>query len=252
MDFTLTPKIIAYIAGFPITNTFWATVFISMLLILVFAATTRRMKEIPKGLQLWLEVIVDGTRSFMRDAVRSDKATDRLHPWVLTIFLLFITGNLLSYIPGLASITFHGEPLYRTATTDYNMIFIIALTFMIVAQMTNIMTGGIWGYIKQFINFKSPLDFILGFFNIIGEIAKLISVSFRFFGNAFAGEVLIAVIMFIFPYILPLPFMVILLLSSVVQPAVFALLIMIYIQMSIVEKEPIVEEKYRSNRLPEK
>jgi len=251
MDLSLTPKVITTVAGFPITDTFWVTIGISILLMLVFIFGARKMKDVPKGLQLWLEVIVDGSRSFIHETTHSDKVTNRLHPWILTIFLLFLVGNLLSFIPGFTSLTFHGEPLYRAATTDYNLVFILALTFMIVAQTVNIMTGGIWHYIKRFINFKSPLEFILGFFEIIGEFAKLISVSFRFFGNAFAAEVLIAVLMFIFPYLLPLPFMMILLLASFVQPAVFALLIMIYIQMSIVEKEPITETNGRSNRLPE-
>ena len=239
MDFALTPKVLTYIAGFPITDTFWVTILLSILLILIFAIAHTRMREVPKGLQLWLEIIVDGSRSFMADAMKNDKATNRLHPFVLTILLLFLFGNLISFIPGLSSITFNGEHIYRTATTDFNLVFILALVFLVVAQAVNIMTGGIWGYIKQFISFKSPLDFILGFFNIIGEVAKIISVSFRFFGNAFAAEVLIAVLLFIFPYVLPLPFMMILLLSSIVQPAVFALLITIYIQMSIIEKEPI-------------
>jgi len=243
MDFALTPKILTYIGGFPITNTFWVTILLTILLIIIFGIGTRKMKDVPKGLQLWLEIIVDGSKSFMKEAMNNDKATNRLHPFVLTILLIFLLGNLISFIPGLSSLTFNGEPIYRTATTDYNLIFVLALVFLIVAQAVNIMTGGIWSYIKRFINFKSPLDFILGFFEIIGEVAKLISLSFRFFGNAFAAEVLIAVLMFIFPYILPLPFMMILLLSSVVQPVVFSLLIVIYIQMSIVEKEPIKDLK---------
>jgi len=241
MDLSITPKILTYVAGFPITDTFWVTILLTIILILAFVWGSWNMKQVPKGLQLWLEVIVEGSRDFMHEATNSEKITNRLHPWVLTIFLLFIVGNLISFFPGLPSLTFNGEAIYRTATTDYNMVFIIALVFMIVAQAVSIMTGGFFGYIKKFINFKSPLDFILGFFEIIGEIAKLISVSFRFFGNAFAAEVLLAVLLFIFPYLLPLPFMVILLLSSIVQPAVFALLILIYIQMSVVHKEPLKE-----------
>tara|TARA_Y100000310_G_C20654948_1_gene801504 strand:+ start:1287 stop:2018 length:732 start_codon:yes stop_codon:yes gene_type:complete len=239
MELSLTPKVITTIAGFPITDAFWVTIGISIFLIVIFLIGARKMKQEPKGLQFWLEVIVDGTRSFMHESTNSDKVTNRLHPWILTIFLLFLVGNLLSFIPGFTSLTFNGEHIYRAATTDYNLVFILALTFLIVAQVVNIMTGGIWGYIKRFINFKNPLEFILGFFEIIGEFARLISVSFRFFGNAFAAEVLIAVLMFIFPYLLPLPFIMILLLASFVQPAVFALLIMIYIQMSIAEKKPI-------------
>jgi F-type H+-transporting ATPase subunit a len=242
MDLSLTPSILTYVAGFPITNTFWVAIMLSLLLILIFFFGTRKMQEVPKGLQLWLEIIVDGSRSFMNESTRSDKVTNRLHPWALTIFLLFLVGNLISFIPGLPSVTFNQEPLYRTATTDYNMIFVISFFFIVVIQMVNITTGGIVNYFKKFINFSSPLNFILGFFDIIGEFAKLVSLSFRFFGNAFAAEVLIAVLMFIFPYILPLPFMPILLLSSIVQPAVFALLVMIYIQMAVIPKNAIKEK----------
>jgi len=242
MDLSLTPNVLGYIAGFPITNTFWVAVLLSVILILVFLKGTYRMKEVPRGLQLWLEIIVDGSRQFVRESAGSDVITHRLHPWVLTIFLMFLVGNLLSFIPGLPSMTFNGQPLYRTATTDYNMVLIISLFFVIIVQMTTIMTGGIFTYLKKFINPTSPLNFILGFFDIIGELAKLISLSFRFFGNAFAAEVLVAVLLFIFPYVLPLPFMSILLLSSIVQPAVFALLVMIYIQMAVVQKEAIEEK----------
>lgn len=237
MDFSLVPTVLGHIGSFPVTNTFWVAIFLSIILIMFFFFGTHKMREVPKGLQLWLELVVDGTRTFVHQTTQRDKVTNRLHPWVLTIFLLFLVGNLISFFPGLPSMTFNGLPLYRTATTDYNMVFIIALFFIVIVQMTAIVTGGILAYFKKFFNFSSPLNFILGFFDIIGEAARIISISFRFFGNAFAAEVLLAVLMIIFPYLLPLPFMPILLLSSVVQPTVFALLCMIYIQMAIVEKE---------------
>ncbi len=241
MDVSLVPAVLGHIAGFPITNTFWVTILLSVILILAFAKGSRNMKDVPKGLQLWLEIIVAGSRDFIHQSTQKDSVTNKLHPFMLTIFLLFLIGNLISFIPGLPSITFNGMPLYRTATTDYNMVLIISLFFIVVIQMTTIVTGGVFTYLGKFFNFSSPLNFVLGLFDIIGEAAKLISISFRFFGNAFAAEVLVAVLLFIFPYILPVPFMGILLLSSVVQPAVFALLCMIYIQMAIVEKEAIEE-----------
>ncbi|OJI07891.1 hypothetical protein BK004_00415 [bacterium CG10_46_32] len=237
MDFSLAPHILGTIAGFPITNTFWVTIFISLLLILVFGITRLKMRDVPRGLQLFLELIVEGSHNLIKESSGSDKVANRLHPFALTVFLLFIVGNLLSFIPGLPSVTFHGGSFYRTATTDYNLVLILAMFFLIIMQIVSITTGGILGYFKKFINFSSPLNFMLGLFEIIGEAAKLVSISFRFFGNAFAGEVLVAVLLFIFPYILPLPFMFIILLSSIVQPAVFALLVMIYMQMAIMVKE---------------
>ena len=238
MDFTLGPQVIAYIAGFPISNAFVVTVILSIILMLIFTLSSLRMREVPRGLQLFLEILVDGSREFMNETTHSDKVTRRLHPWLLTIFLLFLFGNLLSFIPGVSAITFNGEHIYRAATTDYNLVFILALVFLIISQAVGIISGGLWAYLGRFINFKSPLKFILGLFEIIAEVAKLISVSFRFFGNAFAAEVMLAVLFSIVPYVVPLPFIILLLLASVVQPAVFALLIMIYIQMSLSHADP--------------
>jgi len=237
MEFSLAPHIITHIAGFPITNTFWVTIFLSLALIAVFGIVRIRMREVPTGLQLFLETIVLGSYNLIHESSGSVKMANRLHPFALTVFLLFIAGNLFSFLPGLPSVTFQGSPFYRTATTDYNLVLILAMFFLIIAQIVSIATGGVLGYFKKFINFSSPLNFILGFFEIIGEAAKLVSISFRFFGNAFAGEVLVAVLLFIFPYVLPLPFMLIILLSAIVQPAVFALLVMIYLQMAVMVKE---------------
>jgi len=196
----------------------------------------KKMKTVPSGFQSIVEAVVVGSYDFLSQTSQSKKITKRLFPFLLTTLLLFLVGNLVSYLPGLSAISYNNIPLYRTATTDYNLILIISLFFLIIIQSTTIVTGGLLGYIKKFLNFKGPLDFVLGLMDIIGEIAKLVSISFRFFGNAFAGDVLIAVLIFIFPYILPLPFMGLLLISSVVQPAVFCILVLIYVQMSVVEK----------------
>jgi len=237
MEFSLAPKILGYIAGFPITNTFWVTIFVSLILVAAFVSMARRMQLVPSGFQMVIETLVAGAHDFLESLSGSATMTRRLFPFVLTTFLLFLAGNMLSYLPGLPSVTFHGEALYRTATTDYNLIFILALAFIIAAQVAGIATGGVLGYIKKFINFNSPLKFVLGIMDIVGECAKLISVSFRFFGNAFAGEVLVAVLLFIFPYVLPIPFTALLLISSLVQPAVFAILVVIYIQLGVIERE---------------
>jgi F-type H+-transporting ATPase subunit a len=236
MEISPAPRILGYIAGFPVTDTFWVAIAISILLILVFTITAKRMKQVPKGLQFWVETIVVGSYDFMHDMTQKKQLTSRLHPFALTVFLIFIVGNLLTFVPGITSLTYNGHHLYRAATTDYNMVLIITMFFLIVIQATTIMTGGPLTYFKKFFNFTSPMNFVLGLFDLIGEAARLVSLSFRFFGNAFAGEVLIAVFLFIFPYLLPLPFMFLILLTSIIHPAVFALLATIYIQMAVVEK----------------
>jgi len=105
-----------------------------------------------------------------------------------------------------------------------------------------IMVHGPFGYVGKFLNFRSPLAFALGLMDIIGEFAKVVSLSFRLFGNIFAGEVLGAVMLFLAPFFIPLPFMFLGLLSAVVQAFVFATLTLVFVMLAAeVEEDELVE-----------
>jgi F-type H+-transporting ATPase subunit a len=115
---------------------------------------------------------------------------------------------------------------------DYTVVFMLTLVSIVSAQVFAIVANGPIGYLKKYINFSSPLDFVLGLMDIIGELSKILSLSFRLFGNVFAGEVLGSVMLFLMPFFLPLPFMFMGLLSALIQAFVFSLLSTIFITMA--------------------
>jgi F-type H+-transporting ATPase subunit a len=99
-------------------------------------------------------------------------------------------------------------------------------------QVVGVMTCGPFGYLGKFLNFKNPISFFVGILELIGEFAKILSLSFRLFGNIFAGEVLMSVFLFLFPFLLPLPFMFLELITAVIQAFVFAILTLVFIKMA--------------------
>jgi F-type H+-transporting ATPase subunit a len=90
-------------------------------------------------------------------------------------------------------------------------------------------------YLGKFFNFSSPIDFFVGILELISEISKLISFSFRLFGNVFAGEVLLMVMMFLVPYILPLPFFMLEIFVGLIQALVFTTLTLVFLKMATEE-----------------
>ena len=104
---------------------------------------------------------------------------------------------------------------------------------MLVVQIVGFKTLG-FGYLKKFFNFSNPINFFVGILELISEFAKVISFAFRLFGNIFAGEVLLAVILMLVPYFVPIPFYGLEIFVAVVQAFVFAMLTLVFIKLAMV------------------
>ena len=87
-------------------------------------------------------------------------------------------------------------------------------------------------YLTKFFNFSNPLMFFVGILEIISELAKVLSFAFRLFGNIFAGEVLLAVITFLVPLLLPAPFYGLEIFVGFIQALVFAMLTLVFFNMA--------------------
>jgi F-type H+-transporting ATPase subunit a len=161
---------------------------------------------------------------------RDEKRAKRTFPLVFTMFLFILLANLFTFLPGAAAITSGDIPLFRAVTSDYGLVFVLTIIALVVVQVVAIVTNGPFGYLKQFIDVSSPLNFILGVMNLIGEIAKILSLSFRLFGNMFAAEVLGAVMLFLMPFFIPLPFMFLGLITAIIQ-AVVLLFLLLYLSL---------------------
>lgn len=124
--------------------------------------------------------------------------------------------------------------LFRAATADINTTLALALISVFFAQVYGFKALGI-GYLKKFFNFSSPIMFIVGILEIVSEFAKIISFAFRLYGNIFAGEVLLAVLLFLTPVfvpILPLPFYGLEVFVGFIQALVFSMLSLVFFNMA--------------------
>jgi F-type H+-transporting ATPase subunit a len=202
---------------------------------------------VPTRFQALMEVLIEGSFDFVESIIGDREKAKRIFPLAFTMFVFILISNLLTYIPGQAAVMLQtengGVPLFRAVMADYGMVFVMTMVTVILVQIIAIVVHGPFGYLGKFFNFKSPLEFFLGIMDIIGEIAKIVSLSFRLFGNIFAGEVLGAVMLFLAPFFVPLPFMFLGLLTAVVQAFVFAVLTLVFVMLaSTIEEDELVEE----------
>lgn len=156
-------------------------------------------------------------------------------PLLATLFLFIVINNWLGLLPGVGSITIataHGTtPLLRGATADLNTTFALAMISVVVTQIYAIRRLGLPTHLKKYISLNPVLLFV-GILELVSEFSKMISFSFRLFGNIFAGEVLLVVISFLAPVIAPLPFFFLELFVGFIQALVFTALTLIFLEIA--------------------
>jgi F-type H+-transporting ATPase subunit a len=162
---------------------------------------------------------------------------------VATIFIFVILGNWLGILPGVGSIGINEVeeghkvfiPILRSMNADVNMTLALAIISVIATQVFGIAALGVFKYAGKFLvnPFRDPIGAFVGILELISEIAKLVSFSFRLFGNIFAGEILLTVIAFLVPWFAPMPFLVLELFVGFVQALVFALLTLVFMKMAV-------------------
>jgi F-type H+-transporting ATPase subunit a len=238
----LAPQALFSIGQWPVTNTLLTTVTVSVLLIAfaLFAGRSLTMK--PGKMQAVLELLVSYPYQFVKDTLENDAVAEKIYPVIMTIFLLVLGVNWFGNLPiteGIGLIR-HGAPgsaeivpfLY-SGSTDLNFTLALAVIAFLVVEFFGIAALGAVRYGKKFISFKSPLAFAIGLIELVSELARLISFSFRLFGNVFAGKVLILVILAFVPYLLPVPFQGFEWFVGFIQAAIFAMLTLFFTKIAI-------------------
>ncbi|MFH0770498.1 MAG: F0F1 ATP synthase subunit A [Candidatus Peregrinibacteria bacterium] len=239
----LASETIFHIAGFPIRNTM-IMAWLAMAVILVLCLLLRRTKyrSIPGRFQSLAEILVEGLFDFFDSIVQDRLLTRRFFPVVATIFLFLLTANWMGILPGVGSITYavteEGHlfhfPVFRSMNADVNMTVAVALISVMATQIYGIWSLGFFSYAGKFFvaPWRDPIGCFVGVLELIAEMAKIISFTFRLFGNIFAGEVLLVVISFLMPYLAPIPFMGLELFVGFIQALVFAMLTLVFIKMA--------------------
>ena len=229
--------------GVPITNTILTSFGIVVLLILVGFIFGRRLKLVPGRFQTAVEAAFEYVFGHVEQTLGSRALAQRYFPLIATIFLFILVANWLHFLPfvghaiGLENPNTHGlAPLLRAPNTDLNTPLALAIISFLVVEISGILALGILKYGSKFVNFKAGvIGFILGILEIIGNLARLVSLSFRLFGAIFAGEVLLLVLGVFVPYFLPVPLMAFELFIGLLQAAIFAILTLAYIKLALEE-----------------
>lgn len=223
------------VAGFPITNSLLMAWIIAALLIVFALLLRRNIQMIPGKLQAGVEWLFEGVLNYMTETLESEKLARRFFPLIMTIFLFVFLANELAFLPGVGSISVGDVPLLRAPAADLNMTLALAIISFFTIEITGIIALGFWKYAGKYVTFKSPVDFVVGLIELLSNIGRLISFSFRLFGNIFAGEVMIAVALFFAAYLLPVPLMAFEVFVGFIQAVVFAMLTLFFIKLAIME-----------------
>jgi F-type H+-transporting ATPase subunit a len=257
-DPQLPAETVFHIFGFPIANSIigaWITI---IFLVGVSYIITRRMKLVPGRLQAALEFLI-GWLYDLCCSVAGEKNGRRFFPVVATIFLFVGFNAWLALLPGFGSITAHtaeGEVhLIRAANTDINMPLALALTSFIFVEFYGLRTLGA-RYIGKFLNFKDffravrqmftgkvksgvsglvtgVMNIFTGLLEGLSEFIRIVSLTFRLFGNMTAGEILLLVAAFLIPWLFAIPFYGLELLIGFIQAIIFGGLTLIFLTLAV-------------------
>ncbi len=247
MEISLAAEPIFHIGSFSITNTLLVTLFLSLFIIVSSFILKSKLKLVPGGFQNVIEYVLEAFLNLIDGVTQDREQSKKFFPLVMTIFIFVILSNWVELIPGLGTIglneEIHGKtvlvPFLRSASADLNVTLAIALVSVFTVQFMGITTIGILKYGGKFFvsPFKKPyfLGTFVGVLEIVSEVAKIISFSFRLFGNIFAGEVLLIVMLNLVPYFIPLPFLMMELFVGFIQALVFSMLTLVFLKMAVTE-----------------
>jgi len=252
-EITLFAEPIYHYNNFSITNallTSWLAVFIIIILSFVLRS---KLRLIPGKIQSFFEIIVEGALG-MCDQVTSNRTLSiRIFPIAISVFFFILINNWLGLLPiGGFGVLEQGEhglafiPFLRGGTADINTTIALAVMAVLGANLFGIFSIGLWKTFNKYVNLKvlggiftkirheptiiivAPITFFVGLIEIIGEFAKVASLSFRLFGNVFAGEVLLVSMAALVAYIIPIPFLFLEILVGVIQALIFSILLVVY------------------------
>lgn len=246
MHISLQAETLGTILGIPITNSLILSLLTAFLLVGGGFFVVFSLKVIPSRVQGSVEVVLGGILSFMAQTLGSIEQAKKFFPLVATLFLFILLNNWIGVLPGTGSIGFfdaqNGKevfvPFFRSANSDLNTTLALALISMVAIQLYGIRKLGLMRHVGKFIVLtKGPVHFFVGILETIGEFAKVLSFSFRLFGNVFAGEVLLIIMMTLIPVLVPFPFLLLEIFVGFIQALVFAMLTLVFLKIATAEVE---------------
>ena len=230
------------IGSYSVTNTLLLT-WVVIVLVSIGAFFLRRVYTLRPGkVQNAVELVLEFFIGMLESVFGDREKTERYFPLISTIFFFVLFSNWMGIFPGVGSIGFYEKghiftPFLRSPASDLNFTLALALVAVVATHVFAISVLGIKKHVGKFLNFSGGIQFFIGILEFIAEIARIISFSFRLFGNVFAGEVLLVVVAFLVPYVIPLPFLFMEIFVGLIQAFVFAMLTAVFTAVATLEPE---------------
>jgi F-type H+-transporting ATPase subunit a len=250
-ELELPAPVLFHIWILPVTNTILAGWITVVFLVIISYLVTRRMKLVPGRLQAAFEFLLGWMYDFCK-SVAGEKNGRTFFPAICTIFLFVLFNAWLSLIPGYGSILWGGQELIRGANTDLNTPLAIALISFVFVEYNGLRSVGL-KYVSKFANlggffrsvggifkgkfsfmglFSGVVDIFVGALETLSELIRIVSFTFRLFGNMTAGEILLLIAAFLLPWTAALPFYFLELLVGFVQALIFGGLTLVFVTVA--------------------
>jgi F-type H+-transporting ATPase subunit a len=236
--------------GFPITNSMAVSWAVALGLIVFAQLATRRMKAVPDGAQNFLEWLIDGLYGLL-EGIIGRHLVDRTFWFFATVFIFILAANWMGLVPGVGTVGWghdggHGfhvdQPLLRGANADLNLTLAMALVFFACWIYWALRENGVRGFLRELFAPKGEtagvmkvvmvvVFFASGCLEIVSILFRPVSLSFRLYGNVFAGENMLETMATLVPgfgWLLPIPFYFLELMVGLIQAMVFMLLTAVF------------------------
>jgi len=264
---------IGHLGPLPVSNSMVVTWIVALSLILFARVATRRMREVPEGAQNFLEWLVESLHEFLEGIIGSHLARKTF--WFFaTIFIFILFSNWFGLIPGVGTVGFgaptdHGfqisTPLFRGANADLNMTLAMAMVFFVLWTVWALQENGVKGFVLHIFGPKGEtagflkmlmigVFLLVGVLEVVSILFRPVSLSFRLYGNIFAGENMLesmarlinepAWARFLGSVIIPVPFYFLEVLVGLVQALVFMLLTAVFTLLICTHEEGHAKEHH--------
>lgn len=197
------------------------TWFVMLLLVVLAFLMTRKLDIYPGKLQNIFEVMIVGIRALVDDSMGHEGK--KFFPLIATLAFFILISNLLGIFPG-----------FESPTANLNTTVAMALTIFILTHVVGIKVHG-FKYIKQFMGPVWWMTPIMLPIEIVSHLARPLSLSVRLFGNIRGEDLVLAIVLMLVPFLMPLPVVILMIFTSIIQTLVFMMLSMIYISLAMQE-----------------
>jgi F-type H+-transporting ATPase subunit a len=244
------PLILGHIGDFPITNSMVLSWVVALGLIIFAQIATRNIQQVPAGAQNFWEWLVESLHDFL-EGIIGPALVKRTFWFFATVFIFILFSNWFGLIPFVGTVGYHVkypdgtetfQPWFRGVNSDLNMTFGMALVFFACWIYWALQSNGPIGFLKHLFAPKGETTgalkvlmvivfFAVGFLEIFSILFRPISLSFRLYGNIYAGENMLDAMQHLIPglgWLLPVPFYFMELLVGIIQAMVFMLLTAVF------------------------